>query len=73
MHSSDIESALMMVSAEVAVTILPAYCRHMMSDLDNVIFIPLHGEEEHEEILAAWRRNDDNPALRHFIELLRTE
>jgi len=69
-HSSDIESALMMVSAEVAITILPAYCKHMMSDLDNVVFIPLQGEEEHEEILAAWRRNDDNPALRHFIESL---
>lgn len=70
LHSSDIESVLMMVSAEVAITILPAYCRHMVPDLDNVSFIPLTGDEEHEEILAAWRRDDDSPALQHFIERL---
>lgn len=70
MRSSDIESVLMMVSAEVAITILPAYCKHMLPVLDNVVFIPLEGEGEYLEILTAWRRDDDNPALRHIIERL---
>jgi len=35
-----------------------------------VVFVPLAGEGETEEILIAWRKNDDNPALVHFIQKL---
>ena len=40
---------------------------------ENVVFVPLFGEEEHEEILIAWRKNDDNPALGHFLQKLPME
>ena len=33
-------------------------------------FVRLEGEGETEEILISWRKNDDNPALVHFIQKL---
>lgn len=67
-RSNDMESILMMVSAEEGISIVPEYCTNWISSADNLVFIPLEGEGETEEILAVWRRDDDNPALRHFIK-----
>ena len=66
--SNDVESILMMVAAEEGVSILPAYCTDKLTNADNLIFIPLLGDEETEDILAVWRRDDHSPALRHFIQ-----
>lgn len=68
LRSSDLESILMMVSAEEGISIVPEYCMPWKLSGDNVVFVPLVGDGETEEILAVWRRNDDNPALKHFIE-----
>ena len=66
--SNDVESILMMVAAEEGISILPAYCTDKLTNADNLIFLPLLGEEETEDILAVWRREDDSPALRQFLE-----
>lgn len=68
LRSSDIESILMMIAAEEGISILPAYCISRLTDKDNLVFIPLEGEDEYEEILAAWRKEDDSSSLRHFLE-----
>ena len=68
LRSSDVESILMMVAAEEGISIVPEYCMPWGTGTDNVVLIPLKGEEETEEILAVWRKNDDNLALRHFID-----
>ena len=70
MRSNDMESILMMVAAEEGISIVPEYSHPWNIGTENVVFIPLSGEEEHEEILIAWRKNDDNPALKHFIQKL---
>jgi len=70
LRSNDMESILMMVAAEEGISIVPEYTHPWDVGTENVVFIPLSGEDEHEEILVAWRKNDDNPALRHFIEKL---
>ena len=70
LRSSDMESILMMVAAEQGISIVPEYSHAWNIGTENVVFVPLTGEEEHEEILIAWRKHDDNPALRHFIEKL---
>ena len=68
LRSSDLESILMMVSAEEGISVVPEYCMPWQLSGDNVVFVPLTGEGETEEILAVWRKDDDNPALRHFID-----
>jgi len=68
MNSSDGETVLMMVAAEQAISIVPEYCIDRMIYADNLIFIPLEGEHETEEILAMWRKDNTSPVLYHFIE-----
>ena len=73
MRSNDVESILMMVAAEEGISILPVSCVRHLSEADNLVFVPLEGEEEVEEIQAFWRRDNDSPALRHFLEGLKAE
>ena len=70
MRSNDMESILMMVAAEEGISIVPEYAHAWNIGTENVVFVPLCGEEEHEEILIAWRKDDDNPVLQHFIQKL---
>lgn len=67
-RSSDIESILMMVAAEEGISILPSYVTNKLTDADNLIFVPLIGKGEFEQIIAVWRKDDKSPALRHFID-----
>ncbi len=69
-RSSDMESILMMVAGEEGISIVPEYCKSWAVGLDNVVYVPLCGEGETEEILVVWRKDDDNPALHHFMERL---
>ncbi len=62
-RSSDLEVILMMVAAEEGISILPDYFTNKLVGEDNLIFVPLTGEHEHEEIDAIWRRDNQNPLL----------
>lgn len=68
LRTSDYESILMMISAEQSICIVPEYCIGKIRNVDNVVFLPLSGENETEEILAVWHKANLSPALRHFIE-----
>lgn len=70
LRSSDYESILMMISAEEAISVVPKYCIGNLRGLDNIVFCPLHGEGETEEVLAVWQKKNQNPALQHFIAKL---
>ena len=70
LRSNDVESLLMMVAAEEGISILPAYCTDKLNDADNLVFIPLLGDEEVEDILAVWHREDPSLPLQHFIQRL---
>lgn len=66
-RSSDTESILMMVAAEEGISILPDYCTNKLTNADNLVFIPLEGEEEVEIITAMWQKDNQNQALNHFL------
>lgn len=68
LRSNDMESILMLVAAEEGISIVPEYSHPWDVGTENVVFVPLSGEEETEEILIAWRKDDTNPALHHFIQ-----
>lgn len=67
LRSSDMESVTMMVEAEMGISILPAYCANKRQEGDNLVFVPLVGDGEVEEIIAVWRKEDENPALDQFL------
>ena len=60
----------MMVSAEEGISILPVSCIRRLSEVDNLVFVPLLGENETEDILVVWRKEDESPILRTFLEML---
>lgn len=70
LRSGDVESILMMVAAEVGISVLPVSCMCHLSESDNLVFVPLEGEHEVEEILAVWRRDNENPPVRKFLQML---
>lgn len=72
LRSSDVESILMMVSAEEGISILPVSCIRHLHQGDNLVFVPLLGENETEDILTVWRKDNDNPLLHPFLERLGT-
>ena len=67
-RSSDAESILMMVAAEQGISILPSYLTSKLTYAENMVFIPLTGEGEFEQIISVWKSNNQSPALRHFLE-----
>ena len=70
-RSSDAESILMMVAAEEGISILPAYVTNKLKDADNLVFVPLVGEEEYEEIIAVWKSDNAGQALQKFVLRIR--
>lgn len=70
LRTNDYESILMMVAAEEGISIMPEYCIGKLRSVDNITFCPLSGEEETEEVLAVWHKENVTPALQHFIDEL---
>ena len=71
-RSCDAECILMMVAAEEGISILPDYFTDKLYDADNLVFVPLVGEDEREDIIAAWQSSNSNPVLPHFLSVLKS-
>ena len=69
-RSNDIESILMMVAAEEGISILPSYVTNKLTNADNLVFVPLLGEGEAEEIVAVWKQGDQSLPLHRFVDQL---
>ena len=70
LRTSDVESILLMVAAEEGISILPGTCVRSLSESDNLVFVPLEGEDETEEILAVWNKSNKSPSLQLFLDRL---
>ena len=70
-RSTDTESILMMVATEQGISILPDYATSKLDHADNLLFVPLEGKHEVEEITAVWRRDNQNPALHRYLRNMR--
>lgn len=69
-RSNDVESILMMIAAEQGISLLPSYVANILSNTDNVTFVPLVGDKEIVEIIAAWESNNKNPVLHNFLHFI---
>lgn len=67
-RSNDVESILMMIAAEEGISILPSYVTQKLVNAENLVFIPLVGEDEIVEIIAAWKKDTANVVLQGFVE-----
>ena len=70
-RSTDVESILIMVASEEGISIMPDYCVKKINNAEGLVFLPMKGAEEVEEIHAIWKKGNDNVALRHFLDQIR--
>ena len=69
-RSSDIETLLLLVASGIGITIVPEPAIHYVKQSNDLVFIPLEGEHEYIDVMAIWKPENDNPALKAFLELL---
>ncbi|MBQ0065450.1 MAG: LysR family transcriptional regulator [Firmicutes bacterium] len=69
-ESSNPETILMMVAANEGISILPSYVTSKLVDAENIVFIPLVGENEHEPIIRVWKSNNENELLSSFLHFI---
>lgn len=68
-HLSQVHTILALVRAGLGLALVPRAAEAF--GLDGVVLRPVHGiDGEPVELVAAWRADDDNPALRAIRELL---
>lgn len=68
----DVETILLMLSANMGVSILPAYMTIPMQTRGRLAAVPFGGPEDTIEIIAAWRPDADNPSLEKILPFLET-
>jgi DNA-binding transcriptional LysR family regulator len=66
--ASHIEAVLMMVDAEIGITILPKYFQQYASP--TLRFINIEGDDFKFDVLASWKKVNKNPSIPLFIEEL---
>lgn len=66
--SDDIETSILAVAAGLGYALLPSYITDTLSLREKVIAVPIEGEEKKITIIAAWHKDNQNPALRKFLE-----
>jgi len=72
-YAKDIESLLLMVSANMGVAILPEYNIPALNGFTVLRTIPLIGDYETLEIAIAWNKNNPNRVVEQFIQCLDAE
>ncbi|MCR4632730.1 MAG: LysR family transcriptional regulator [Erysipelotrichaceae bacterium] len=70
-RSTDVESILIMVASEEGISIMPDYCVKKINNAEGLVFLPMKGAEEVEEIHAIWKKDSKDPALERFCHLLK--
>ena len=66
-RSTDIESILIMIAAEEGISIVPDYCVKKITNADGLVFLPMRGDEEVEEIHAIWKKGNESEALKRLV------
>ncbi|MBD7911609.1 LysR family transcriptional regulator [Clostridium cibarium] len=69
-QSRDVETILLMVSAGMGIAVLPDYAIKAYTNFMNLVYIPIDVEEEYIETVAVWNKDNSNPSLTKFLEIL---
>lgn len=65
--SDDIETSILAVAAGLGYALLPSYITDTLSMREKVIAVPIEGEEKKMTVIAAWHKENENPALHKFL------
>ena len=66
--SDDIETSILAVAAGLGYALLPSYITDSLSLREKVIAVPIEGEEKKITVIAAWHKDNRNPALLKFLD-----
>ena len=66
----DIESILLMASANMGVAILPSYCVRYLNQSQHLMMIPLEDDNAYIDISAICSKENNNPALSRLIQII---
>ena len=65
--SDDIETSILAVAAGLGYALLPSYITDNITIREKVTAVPIEGEEKQLPVIAAWNRENDNPARIKFL------
>ncbi len=68
-QEAEIQTVLALVAAGIGVSVVPEPLRHMHTE--GLVYRRLVGEAPSIDTVAAWRRDNDSPVLRLFVECMR--
>jgi len=71
--SSDPETLQLLVATGLGISIMPEHAVQFVKQVDDLVFIPMEGDDECLEMVAFWKEENENPALLRFLEVLNTE
>ena len=65
-----VQTVLILVESQMGVALLPRSIKDYAGP--NLVFLPLDIKEEHRQndIVAAWKTSNENPSLKHLIDLI---
>lgn len=69
--SDDIETSILAVAAGLGYALLPSYITDNIAIREKVTIVPIEGEERQIPVIAAWNRENANPARERFLEIVR--
>ena len=68
--SSDPETLQLLVSTGMGISIMPEHAIKYVRQSDALVFLPMEGEHEYLDVVAFWKEENENPALKQFIRLM---
>ena len=66
--SDDIETSILAVAAGLGYALLPSYITDNIAIREKVTVVPIEGEDRQIPIIAAWNKDNANPARLMFVE-----
>lgn len=66
----DIESILLMVSANMGIAILPSYCVRYLNQSQHLMILSLEDKNEYVNIAAIWSKKNSNAALPRITQII---
>lgn len=69
-HPDNMETALLMASVNMGVTILPSYAANGLRNSGQYAIIPLKNRKHFDEIVIAWKKGNANPTLTQFLNIV---
>ncbi len=71
--STDPETIQLLVSTGIGISIVAEHAVTYVRQSDDLVFLPMEGEGEYLDMIVFWKKENENPALLRFIDLLAAE